>query len=246
MKKSFKILAITLTLALMATAVGAAVVMAADGSTATPTPAVTQPPAKPPANTYDQLLLTKLVSKLGTTTDNLTAAYKSARVEVLAQEVKDGKLTQTQADAIKARWDKETDVRVSFTMGFMGFMPRDAQPKAAPATPPATPTAPAVNTYDQLLLTKIVAKLGTTLDKFTVAYKASRLEVLAQQVTDGKTTQAQADQIKAMWDKDPNANMGFGIGFGAGPGPGGPGFGGHGMGGPGKGAPPATPPATTK
>lgn len=198
MKSWIKILALTLTLVLVASAIGAAVVMAADGKINGPAVGTTQSPT----NAYDQLLLTKLVTKLGVTLDNLKATYKTARLEVLAQEVTDSRLTQAQADQIKTQWDKETDVRISFTMGMIGFGrgPMGEGPRSN-AAPPATPTAPPANTYDTLLLNKIVTKLGVTLDNFKAAYKAARLEVLAQQVTDGKLTQKQADDIKAMWEK---------------------------------------------
>jgi len=210
MKKWTKILAITLSLVLVVSAIGAAVVMAADNSSATPATA----PGPRGDSTYDTLLLNKLVSKLNVTLDKLKAAYKAARLEVLAQEVTDGKLTQKQADEIKARWDKETDVRVTFTMGMlgMGFGPRGAAPGGAPAA--TTPAVPAANTYDTLLLNKIVAKLGVTLDKFKAAYKAARLEVLAQEVTDGRLTQKQSDEIKAAWEKAGDNGLFAPMGFG--------------------------------
>jgi hypothetical protein len=214
MKKWTKILAITLTLALLGSAIGAALVMAADSKTATPPAVAPNPPA---ANPYDALLLDKLVSKLNLTLDNLKAAYKAARLEVLAQQVTDGKLTQAQADEIKARWEKETDVRVSFSMGMLGMGPgpRGAAPKSgATATPPVNPAVPAANTYDTLLINKIVAKLNVTLDKFKAAYQAARLEVLAQQVTDGKLTQTQANEIKTIWEKAGDNGLFAPIGFG--------------------------------
>ncbi len=51
---------------------------------------------------YHDLYLDKLASNLGTTRDKLVAAQQGALKDTLAQQVKDGKLTQAQADKVAA------------------------------------------------------------------------------------------------------------------------------------------------
>lgn len=98
-----------------------AVVGTAMAQTATATP--TQPPAQastPAASAaktnYRNFFVNRLATDLGTTTDKLKSAFTQARNETVDQAVKDGKLTQQQADKIKAN----TNARPGFGFGF-GF-----------------------------------------------------------------------------------------------------------------------------
>jgi hypothetical protein len=78
--------------------------------------------------------------------------------------------------------------------------------------PPAGNVDTAAN--EQQFLEKLTSRLGTSVDRFKEAYKATRLEMLARQVTDGKLTQAQADEIKANWDKETDVRTGLSLNIG--------------------------------
>ncbi len=84
--------------------------------TATPPAQTATPPAQTQAKAnYQNVFLDKLAADLGTTTDKLKSAFTQARNDTVDQEVKDGKLTQQQADRIKAN----TNAGPGF--GFRGF-----------------------------------------------------------------------------------------------------------------------------
>lgn len=84
---------------------------------------------------------------------------------------------------------------------------------AADPTSPSNPTTP-TQPYSQLFLEKLAARLGVTVDKYNEAVKGARLDVLNQQVKDGRLTQDQANQIQQRWDKAPAGASGFGMGPG--------------------------------
>ncbi len=77
----------------------------------TPTPA----PNQQAKSNYQNLFLDKLAAALGTTRDKLNSAFTQARNETVDQAVKDGKLTQQQADKIKAQQGN-----APFGFGFRG------------------------------------------------------------------------------------------------------------------------------
>jgi hypothetical protein len=107
-KKWTRILAITLTGALLASAIGAGVVFAADPA----------PPTTPPQGTnYGELFLQKLTARLGISVDKYNEAVKGARQDVLDQQVKDGRLTQDQANQMKERWGKAPNGASGFGAG---------------------------------------------------------------------------------------------------------------------------------
>ncbi len=64
--------------------------------------AQTPAPADQAKTNYRDVYLDKLAAALGTTRDKLNAAFTQARNDTVDQEVKDGKLTQAQADKIKS------------------------------------------------------------------------------------------------------------------------------------------------
>ncbi len=73
----------------------------ASASTKPATTTTTQPNAKP--NPYCEQYQQDLAKRLGVSVSTLQQDRKGAFEDVLAQQVKDGKLTQAQADAIKQR-----------------------------------------------------------------------------------------------------------------------------------------------
>ncbi len=89
----------------------AAVTAAGTAMAQTPTPTPNQK-----GSNYQNLFLDKLAAALGVTRDKLNSAFVDARNGTVDQAVKDGKLTQQQADKIKSN----TNVGPGFGFGF-GF-----------------------------------------------------------------------------------------------------------------------------
>lgn len=118
-----------------------------------------------PTNTY-------LAEALGITTAELQTAQQKAAEAGLAQAVKDGLITQAQADAIKARGAG------GFEFGFFGHL------EAFGGT-----------TIDSQAL--LADALGISTAELKTAQAKARDAELAQAVTDGKITQEQADSMKA-------------------------------------------------
>jgi hypothetical protein len=111
---------------------------------------------------------TYLAQALNITTDQLQAAYQKAFEASLAQAVKDGKLTQEQADQMK-----------SGDNGKHGFRPIGGKDGDT--------------NFNQYL----ADALGISLEKLQAAQQTAFNARLAQAVTDGKMTQEQADLMKA-------------------------------------------------
>lgn len=112
MNRWLKVSAMALAGTLVAGIVGVSVVAAAD-----PTPpAATTTPQK----AYGQLFMEKLAARLGITVDKYNEAVKGARQDVLDQQVKDGRITQDQANQMKDRLDKAPAGAAGFGGGMMG------------------------------------------------------------------------------------------------------------------------------
>lgn len=79
----------------------AAVVVAGTALAQTPTP--TQTPSQQAKANYHDFFLDRLAAALGVARDQLNGAITQARNETVDQQVKDGRITQERADAIKAR-----------------------------------------------------------------------------------------------------------------------------------------------
>ncbi len=77
----------------------AALVVAGTALAQTPTPT----PGQQAKSNYHEFFLDRLAAALGTTRDKLNSAFTQARNETADQMVKDGKLTQQQADKLKAQ-----------------------------------------------------------------------------------------------------------------------------------------------
>src|ERR1700754_2719669 len=95
-------------------AIGAAglVVLAGSGGayaatqSATPTPT---PTTKPDPSAQQKAFLDDVAKRLNVTSDQLTSALKGAAEDQIDQAVKDGKLTQDQADQAKKRIESSTN-----------------------------------------------------------------------------------------------------------------------------------------
>jgi ribosomal protein S20 len=148
-----------------------------------------------------------LANALGITVDELQAAREKANLAAIDQAVKDGLITQEQADQMTSQHKLQT------------YLDRDALlAKALGMTTEELKTAYANGETLSTLMKEKGLDAATVREKLTTAYN----EALAQAVTDGVITQDQADQMKN--------GLGWGPGFGErGPRMGGPGgFRGHG------------------
>jgi hypothetical protein len=108
-----------------------------------------------------------LADALGITQADLQAAQTKAREAEIQQAVKDGLITQAQADAMLGKTSGQPGVRVDLR---------------------------GANVDHEKFLADA---LGITVDKLQAAEAAAAKAELAQAVTDGRMTQAQADQITA-------------------------------------------------
>ena len=118
-----------------------------------------------------------LAEALGITTEELQAAQTEAHGAAIDQMVTDGWLTETQAEALKAQTAGNTG-----RMGGMGDLGRGFGPMGDSKVD-----------YDTLLANA----LGISVDELQAARTQIFDDQLAQAVTDGNMTQAQADLVKA-------------------------------------------------
>jgi hypothetical protein len=180
-----------------------------------------------------------LASALGITTDQLTAAYKSANTEALKEAVSQGLITQAQADQMLANAGTGP-IRLGFlgkpgstsTIDYNALLAKAlnistdqlkaAQQKAMSA---AIDAAVQAGTMTQAQADEMKGMNALTNDStFQSAMKAAFDAALKQAVSSGVITQAQADAIS---QRQAQSSGFFGGGFGGDFG------GGHGHGGPG-------------
>jgi hypothetical protein len=168
------ILAGLLVIALLALGVGGSIILA-------------QGPTPTPPKTWMDLYRQSLAQKLGTTVEKLQQATTDARKDALAQAVKQGLLTQAQADRMSQR------AQGGAALASVATVRLDAAAKAlGMSTSDLTTALRGGKTLLDLAREKNVdvTKLRTTIAD---AEKAT----LDQAVKDGKLTQAQADALKA-------------------------------------------------
>jgi len=209
----------TLLFILLTAGIGSAVVLA-QGPTTTPT-APTTTPATPPAGvttapsavkTLADLFWQALAQRLNTTVDKLQQAVRDAGVDAVTQGVKQGLLTQSQADALQQRL-KNAPLGNGF--GFFGRRGGAANSAAgvyasvANAGFDAAAKALGMTTND---LTTALRGGATFLSlandkkvdvtKLRTAIADAEKAALDQAVKDNKITQAQADTAKARLTPD--------------------------------------------
>lgn len=217
MSKKWKIiLAVVAAVVVLALAGSVVVTLAADNPT---TPTSTSNP-----------LFAKVATILGVTEKQLTDAFTQARTQLenqridqwLAQAVTDKKITQDEANKIKA-WLAQKPNTQDTLKTWLDLRPQLANQDVfrgllgAPRRMMGPIGIPGANNTD--LLTKVASILSTAAgktitvpqlkDAFTQAEKQMQAEAfdkaLANAVTRGKLTQAEADQIKAWWKQKPAA-----------------------------------------
>ncbi len=164
---------------------------------------------------YRDLYLQKLVDNLGVSKDKLTGAMTQARKDTLAQAVKDGKITQAQADKVNSAMQQRQD------NGFVGLGHMD-KGKLAQLRETGQQVFQAVAdklgmTTDQL---KSDLKSGQTLADIAKSKNVSDQDLktavvntvkpkLDQAVKDGKITQDQANKVL---DRIQKADLSKGLG----------------------------------
>lgn len=192
---------------------GALAVTAVAGTAMAQTPT----PSTQTGTNYQEYFLDRLASALGTTRDQLTGAFTQARNETADQAVKDGKLTQEQADRLKAR-------QGAGPFGFHGFrgdMGRGDMERGGKMggfmgggqTREAIAGALGITTQEldsQLRSGKTLAELAAGKEQAVkdaiVAAEKTRLD---QAVADGKITQAQEDaRLEQLRNADLNSLFG--------------------------------------
>ena len=242
MSKKLKIIVAVVAGVMILALGGGAIVMAA-GSTTTPTTT---------SAAQSNTLFAKAAATLGVTEQQLTDAFQQANTQAesqridqqLAQAVTKGTITQAESDALKAWLAQKPTAPTKDTLKAW----QDSQPKLA--NPDALKgllgfggrmmgTAGGADTNNTDLMTQVVADLNTATGKSITVQQlqdaltqaAAQMKTyaltksLANAVTNGKITQAEADQIQSWWNQRPAAvdklapNGGFGF----------PGMGGGGM-----------------
>lgn len=212
-----------LLIALLALGVGGSLVLA-QGPTTTPTaPSATSAPSTS-AKTLTDLFWQAFAQRLGITVDKAKQAETDARKDALTQAVKQGLLTQSQADAALQRGDQFG----MFGGGRFGNPQNDVYTSIRTAGQDAAAKALGISTSD--LTTALQSKTLLTLaqeknvdvTKLRTAIADAEKAAVDQAVKDSKLTQAQADTLKAGLTPD---NIDLNRGFGGGPFPGGAGRG---------------------
>lgn len=137
-------------------------------------------------NTLENLYLSALAQKLGTTVDKLQQAMTDARKDAASQAVKQGLITQAQADQMLQR-EFGQDVQAAIATARL-----NAAAKALGMTTTDLTTALQTKT---LLTIANEKKVDVTVLRTAIA--DAEKAAIDQAVKDGKLTQAQADTMKA-------------------------------------------------
>ncbi len=156
--------------------------------------------------------LAQIAEANGKTSADVIAAARTALQAQLAQAVTDGKLTQAEADTKLAAFDASAEAQMTSTMPLQGRGPRGGGAGGAHANGAQTLVAATASvtglTEDAVLtaqrsgqtLAQIAEANGKTADAVIAAARTTYQQKLAQAVTDGKLTQAQADAELAEFD----------------------------------------------
>ncbi len=169
-----------------------------------PNPPGSQPAASPsPGDVFWSVL----AAKLGTNIDNLKAAFRDAAKAVVAQRVKENKLTQTQADQLNQRIDKMPLKGMPLPILPQRKGPTPRQRIAAAAGKLMLDTA--ANTLglsprdlqgelrDGLTLAEIAQQKGVAPDKLKTTMLTATNARIDEAVKNGKLARDKADELKA-------------------------------------------------
>lgn len=145
--------------------------------------ALAQGPTPTPPKTWMDLYWQTLAQKLGTTVEKLQQAMQDARKEAATEGVKQGLLTQRQADRI-------TGATVNATIANAGLA-------AAAKTLGLTTDALTSALRSGKTLLDLAREKNVDVAKLRTAIADAEKAAIDQLVKDGKLTQAQADKLKA-------------------------------------------------
>lgn len=164
--------------------------------------APTSPGTNGPGDALRSLFLDKLAAALNIQRSALDSAITSAGASAADAAVQQGTLTQEQADALKARVQAGDVGALWGGRGFGGHGPMDGGVRDAMVTAVAkalniTPDELMTQLHGGQTLAQIAQAHNTTEQAVVDAALAAAKTQLAQSVTDGKLTQAQADSIYA-------------------------------------------------
>jgi hypothetical protein len=154
---------------------------------------------------------TAFAARLGISVDELTAAFKGAAKDIVAQELQQGQITQGQADQKNGRIDNWTPDqggpfmfpfdrgmgRGGHEFGMFGATALDAAAKALGMTTADLTTELQSGKSLADIATEKKVDVATVKQAIVDAAKAA----VDQAVTDGKLTQAQGDEMKAKIDE---------------------------------------------
>jgi hypothetical protein len=155
------------------------------------TVALAQGPTPTPPKTWADLYWQTLAQKLGTTVEKLRQTMTDARKDAINQGVKEGLLTQTQADGMMQRQQSIgtlSNVRTSLASAEL-----DAAAKTLGMS--TTDLTTALRSGKTLL--GLAREKNVDVTKLRTAIADAEKAALDQAVKDGKITQAQADSLKA-------------------------------------------------
>ena len=170
-------------------AAGAAAVLALAGGGAAVAATQLSPKAESDAVVADA------AKQLGVSADDLQSALTKALEDRLDAAVKDGRLTQAQADELKQRLESGDVPLLGGPMGghMMGFPHLGAAATYLGVSESDLRT----QLQDGKTLADVAKAKGKTVDGLVTALVADEKKELAQAVSDGRLTQAQADDMLA-------------------------------------------------
>lgn len=161
--------------------------------------------------------LSQIAEANGKTTADVIAAARTALQAQLAQAVADGKLTQAEAEARLATFDASAEAQMIRTMPARG--PRGGEADGPRMNGSQVLVAATVRvtglTQDEVrtaqrsgqTLAQIAEANGQTADAVIAAARTTYQQQLAQAVTDGKLTQAEADARLGTFDAEASGWM---------------------------------------
>jgi polyhydroxyalkanoate synthesis regulator phasin len=201
----------TLIASLMATALLGSGFFSSVSFAQTPTPPT--PPSSQPATppSPGDVFWSALAAKLNVSVENLRAAFRDAAQTVVGQLVKDGKLTQTQADKVNQRIDQ-----LPLKGAPLPILPQRKRPTlqqriataahqlmldTAANTLGMSPSDLQGELRDGLTLAEIIQQKGVDPTKLRTAMLAAANTRIDEAVKNGRLTQDQASQLKARLDE---------------------------------------------
>ena len=205
MKRFWKVAAVVAVVVVLGTAAVAAVAVAQEGTAG----------VKDRLTDLGQQFKETVAGILGISVEEYDTALNQARDQVLDKAVEEGNLTQSQADRIRQRADEGFGPGMmgnGFARGMMGggFGPgmmgggfgrgmmgdsQDSLIAVAAGKLGMTVDELQAQLQDGKTVADLASEKGVDLKTIVDAFMATRQETLSQAVTDGKITQAQADQM---------------------------------------------------